>query len=243
MGYLPDAMMNYLANLGWNDGTNKEIYSPQELVQAFDLTRIIKSAAIFDMDKLKWINGQHIRGSSIETLAPLVAEVLWTAETPILRAEESPAVTNFVTLATKISQKDMDLTVDARRLVGSCLGYALADSLANDPHVGEVLNDGFKEVATVVLRDYKAGKLPTGAEDTLAELWKAYMKDIGKELNKKGKGLFHPVRLALTGRMNGPDIGEQLKLIHAAKDAVPETYPLVSLDARMKELEQYLASI
>jgi glutamyl-tRNA synthetase len=242
MGYLPDAMMNYLANLGWNDGTNKEIYSPAELISAFDLSRIIKSAAIFDMDKLNWINGQHIRNSSPDILQPLVAKVLRTAETPILRAEDSDQVSHFVILATKIAQKDMELTVDARRLVGNCLGYPLAATIADDEHVAEVLADGFKEVAAAIVRDYKSGKLPTGAEDTLAELWKAYIKELGKDLGRKGKGLFHPVRLALTGSMNGPDIGDQLRLIHAARNAVPEEYPLVPLDVRMKQLEEYIAS-
>jgi glutamyl-tRNA synthetase len=242
LGFVPDAMMNYLANLGWNDGTPKEIYTPDELVKAFDLSRIIKSAAIFDMDKLTWINSQHLRNATLATLTPLVTDVLRTTEPepPMILAEDTPAVAQFVTMGTKLAQKDMELTVDARRLIGNCLGYPLADTVANDPHVGEVLSDGFKDVAAAIVRDFKASKLPTGAEDNYAELWKAYVKELGKELGKKGKGLFHPVRLALTGSMNGPDIGEQLRLIHLAKSAVADGYPLVDLGGRMQQLENYL---
>jgi hypothetical protein len=61
----------YNSHIGWNDGTPKEIYSPEELIDAFDLNRIIKSSAVFDMDKLRWINGQHLRSipkSEIESL-------------------------------------------------------------------------------------------------------------------------------------------------------------------------------
>merc|ERR1712232_1404989 len=60
-GYLPSAMLNYLAQLGWSDGTNNEIYSLDELVGAFKMERMSKVAAIFDQDKLKWVNGHHIR--------------------------------------------------------------------------------------------------------------------------------------------------------------------------------------
>jgi glutamyl/glutaminyl-tRNA synthetase len=60
-GYLAPAMVNYLSLLGWNDGTEKEIYSVDELTQAFALDRITKSAAVFDKVKLSWMNGQHLR--------------------------------------------------------------------------------------------------------------------------------------------------------------------------------------
>ena len=71
-GFVPEAMMNYLANLGWNDGTPKEIYSPAELIAAFDLNRIVKSSAIFDMDKLKWINSQHLRALPLDKVRKIM---------------------------------------------------------------------------------------------------------------------------------------------------------------------------
>jgi glutamyl-tRNA synthetase len=60
-GYLPDAMFNFLALLGWNDGTEKEIFTRDELIKAFEIERIGKSPAVFDIDKLDWMNGQYIR--------------------------------------------------------------------------------------------------------------------------------------------------------------------------------------
>ena len=79
-GFLPQAMMNYLANLGWNDGTPKEIYTPEELIAAFDLNRIVKTPAMFDMDKLRWINGQHLKTIPREELEGLVGETLKVRE-------------------------------------------------------------------------------------------------------------------------------------------------------------------
>lgn len=60
-GFLPEAMMNFLATLGWNDGTEKEVFNVKELIDSFDLSRVQKSPARFDEQRLLWLNGQHIR--------------------------------------------------------------------------------------------------------------------------------------------------------------------------------------
>lgn len=67
-GYLPEAMFNFLALLGWNDGTEKEIFERDELIKFFEIERIGKSPAVFDIDKLSWMNGQYIRASQITKL-------------------------------------------------------------------------------------------------------------------------------------------------------------------------------
>jgi glutamyl-tRNA synthetase len=68
-GYLPEALLNYLALLGWNPGTEQEIFSLDELVRAFDVDRVQKAGAMFDRDKLDWMNGHYIRALSDEELA------------------------------------------------------------------------------------------------------------------------------------------------------------------------------
>merc|ERR1719491_711861 len=75
-GYLPSGMINYLAQLGWNDGTKKEIYSVEELVEAFSMDRMSKVAAIFDKDKFKWVNGHHIRLLDDDTVCTKIGEEL-----------------------------------------------------------------------------------------------------------------------------------------------------------------------
>lgn len=67
-GYLPEAMMNFLATLGWNDGTEQEVFSKDELIEKFSLDRVQKSPARFDEQRLLWLNGQHIRSLSLEEL-------------------------------------------------------------------------------------------------------------------------------------------------------------------------------
>ena len=67
-GYTPESLMNYLALVGWNDGTEKEFYTKEELIRAFDLSRVQKSGARFDPVKLEWMNGVHIRAMTIDDL-------------------------------------------------------------------------------------------------------------------------------------------------------------------------------
>ncbi len=67
-GYDPRALMNFLATLGWNDGTTKEIFSKEELIEKFDIKRINKSGAKFDEQRLIWLNGQYIRSMDIDEL-------------------------------------------------------------------------------------------------------------------------------------------------------------------------------
>ena len=75
-GFLPGAMMNFLATLGWNDGTEQEIFSSEELIQKFDLERVQKSGAKFDEQRLLWMNGHYIRQKPLDELYEL-SEAFW----------------------------------------------------------------------------------------------------------------------------------------------------------------------
>ncbi len=75
-GYLPEAMMNFLATMGWNDGSNQEIYSNNELIEKFSLARVQKSGARFDERRLLWLNGAHIRNLPLDKLYKLI-ENFW----------------------------------------------------------------------------------------------------------------------------------------------------------------------
>jgi len=78
-GYLPDAMVNFLASMGWNDGTEQEVFSVQELIQKFSLERVQRSGARFDEQRLVWMNGAHIRELSLDDLYQKVTD-FWPKE-------------------------------------------------------------------------------------------------------------------------------------------------------------------
>ena len=83
-GYLPEAMLNFLASMGWNDGTEQEIFSKDELIEKFSLDRVQRSGARFDEQRLQWMNGVFIRNMPLDELYERIEErgVFWPAKTP-----------------------------------------------------------------------------------------------------------------------------------------------------------------
>jgi len=232
-GFLPDAMINYLCLLGWNDGTDKEIYTVEELVQAFSLSRVTKSPAVFDMKKLRWINGQHLRALPSAQLAELISEQF--VRTGLL-AEEAP---DFALAAAEMVSEKVELVNDAEELVRDAMGYPLGETLKSE--AAEPLLADFADVAQAALAAHKAGELPDPSDDDFPGAWKAWSKAVGKALGRKGKGLFMPLRMVMTGRMAGPDIPAQLRLLSLAGEPVQlESTPLAD---RMAILEKELSEL
>jgi glutamyl-tRNA synthetase len=235
-GYLPAAMNNFLALLGWNEGTTREIYALDELVDAFSLERITKSPAVFDKAKLGWVNGQHLRALPAQQAAALLGEA-W-AQAGLLSAGSGA----FVERAAALVAPSCELVADGVDQLRGMLGYPLAAEAA-DEKAAPVLADGFADVAASVLASYESGALAaavSGGPDS----WKAFVKDAGKALGRKGKGLFMPMRLALTGCLHGPDIGEQLALIEAASapGVLAQAGVVVPMEERMGALRAWLAA-
>lgn len=94
-GYLPEAMANFLATLGWNDGTEQEVFTMQELIEKFSLDRVQKSPARFDEQRLLWLNGQHIRALSLDDLYERVGD-FWPASAENASEESKKQVLSLV---------------------------------------------------------------------------------------------------------------------------------------------------
>ncbi|KAL1528341.1 hypothetical protein AB1Y20_009695 [Prymnesium parvum] len=231
-GFLPEAMVNYLCNLGWNDGTDKEIYTVDELIEAFSLDRITKSPAVFDMKKLRWVNGQHLRALPLERMTELVGQQLAAAGVC------ASASSNFAAAATRMVCEKLELVNDAEPLVRQALDYPLLATLETE---AAMKVDGLAEVARAVVAASKDGSLPSFDGADAADQWKTWTKSLGKELGRKGKGLFMPLRLAFTGTMAGPDVPAQLELTALA--ATEATIPFVPLNERLAILEKAVATL
>lgn len=172
-GFLPDAMINYLALLGWNDGTGNEIYSRDDLIECFSTDRLVKSPAVFDMEKLKWINSQHIKRMSIEELIPLVIDQfnennIFTsnpAPTDDFALAESPdlPVNAFAYAAIAIVFERMDTLRDVVTNALQVISYNLPATYQNMEE-GEALdmikNGYFYSVGSELLKTYQDKSLP-----------------------------------------------------------------------------------
>lgn len=278
-GFLPEAMTNYLALLGWNDGSEKEVYSARDLVSAFELERVTKSPAVFDMDKLRWLNGVHLRSMVPAERLRQVLTPFWCSgggggngdevervmahgassdvETAMIRRDVDAARADaLIAHAAEVVRGSLELAKDCQPLLRDIMAYPLrrtvqsgeADELLA-PEADEASGGGggggrsaFVTVAEGALASYDAGDMPVGDapdHETHSAAWKAWVKALGKSLgNRRGKRLFHPLRLALTGRMSGPDVGEIVRLLHLAQGGVAPR--AVVLHERMRMLRAYL---
>ena len=231
-GFLAPAMLNYLSLLGWNDGSEQEIFAVGELHDKFSLGRITKSAAVFDKAKLSWMNGQHLRALPREELAAMVG-ARWAAA-GLLAHPASP----FVDAAVALVGNAMELVVDADAELRSLLSYPFEETIGSEA-AAAVLADSFEEVAAAVLAAYDSGDLMASVAAG-HDGYKKWINGLGKAQARKGKRLFMPVRIALTGQMHGPDVGEQLALLALESGDVAEAGAYVPLEERMRRLRSWL---
>eukprot|EP00522_Entomoneis_paludosa_P014413 CAMPEP_0172459112 /NCGR_PEP_ID=MMETSP1065-20121228/31012_1 /TAXON_ID=265537 /ORGANISM="Amphiprora paludosa, Strain CCMP125" /LENGTH=852 /DNA_ID=CAMNT_0013213675 /DNA_START=157 /DNA_END=2715 /DNA_ORIENTATION=- len=270
-GFLPDAMINYLALLGWTDGTDNEIFTRDDLIDAFDLNRVVKSPSVFDVQKLKYVNSQHLKMMTVDEVTPLVQDQL---ELEGLLAngisKNDPDVAIFAKAATALSKQFMETTKDAAINAKTVLKYSLPATFEEmeDGEAKQMIEKGnFYIVASKILEQYDEGVFPQPDQSNLMAAFQdaigqdidsaqtcaftseytANMKAISKELKVKGKNLFHPVRLALTGEMSGQDVTKQLSLVALATVensvlAVVEK-DMADLAERMTRLKDFVDSI
>lgn len=185
-GYLPEAVVNVLALLGWSSADGKERFHIDELIERFDLDRCGRSASIFDFEKTRHFNGLLIRELSPERLLELVQPYLKELE-PLSEEKSLELVT--------LLQKDLNLLSD---LVPS------ARPIVEEPTYGpEVLEDAAMDEAAAVTQALAMGL--EALEGALSEeAVKGMIKQVGKETGQKGKTLYFPIRAALTGQLHGP---------------------------------------
>ncbi|KAF3434917.1 hypothetical protein FNV43_RR22004 [Rhamnella rubrinervis] len=232
MGYLPQAMVNYLALLGWGDGTENEFFTLEQLVEKFSIGRVNKSGAVFDSTKLRWMNGQHLRALPSEEFKKLIGEQ-WR-RTGILTESEGP----FIDEAIQLLKDGIDLIPDSEKALSNLLSYPLHATLASS-EVKPLLEDKLSDFSSSLVAAYDSGELLSALEGGHAG-WQKWVKSFGKSLKRKGKSLFMPLRVLLTGKLHGPDMGSSMVLIHKAgtRSVVSPQAGFVTLDERFKTLRK-----
>jgi len=188
-GYLPEALVNFVALLGWGPGNDREIFSLQELEKAFSLKGLQKAGAVFDVEKLKWMNGQYIRELKLEEIADRAKPFFTDAGIDI-----------------DDNEKYLLVIEDARKRI-STLGEVL-DFAAMFYQMPEV-PDEFKSIpdeedSQKVFR-FWADQLEQMTAPDQQEI-KELIQRTAQEISIKGKSLYWPIRLALYGSPHGPDI-------------------------------------
>ncbi len=197
-GFLPQAVINFLAFLGWNPGTEQEIFSMEQLIDAFDLAQVSKAGARFDYDKALWFNHQYITQSSADELLPLVKEQL--IKQNIFQGQNDDFLINFI----RLMKDRMHTTVE----FGKHGKYFFEDPAILDPQVLQKKWSAELKTAFRVLPDLLK-ELGTFDRDSLEQLFKSF----GQDQKLKSGDLFQMLRLAITGALTGPDLLEMCVLI------------------------------
>jgi glutamyl/glutaminyl-tRNA synthetase len=198
LGYLPGALLNCLALLGWSASDGRELLTRDELVREFDLGRVSASPAAFDEGKLDWVNAHHIREEPLEQVAALArpfAEEAGIVEPDAERFERMVALVREGVARLSDTPAALSIFFGERVEMEDVARAHLAD-------------DGAKAVVRRV-RERVAEREGTTEPGT----FKVVLRSVGEELGVKGKDLFMPVRAAVTGRTHGPALADVVDLL------------------------------
>ncbi len=221
MGILPEALRNYLALLGWSaaDGVT-EILNDRQLIEQFSLDRITRSPAVFDLEKLKWLNRHYMKELPHRSLAEM--SVPYLARAGYLCEPVDPATLAWVERVVDAVLKNLDQLDQLPEAARTIFEYDAARA-ASDGQTRDVAEDpGPRQVLAAFIPKVLA-------ENQLTyERFRELAKTVQKETGKKGKDLFHPIRVAVTGAVSGPELeklipifeeGARLKLGRPVKSA------------------------
>jgi len=197
-GYLPEALVNFLAFLGWNPGTSQEIFSMQELIEAFTIERVSKSPAKFDAAKAKWFNEHYLRAKSNAELAPYLLAAL--AEHGIACSEEKAA--QVVGVMKERVSFPQDFWQEAKYFFEAPAEYDQA-----------VISKKWNAQVSAALVAY-ADALPAESEPSAnAEVLKSIFNDTMAAQGLKAGQVLQALRVAVTGAGAGPDLFETLAIL------------------------------
>jgi nondiscriminating glutamyl-tRNA synthetase len=230
MGVLPEALVNYLALLGWApSGGTREIFSMQELVKEFSLERVTPSPAIFDMEKLYWLNRHYVKESSPEGVAALTRPYYVS----LVAGQLSNEVQTWLDRITQLLAPSVDRLDQLPEKAALIFHYDAKAALAN-PDNAEVL--GGEHTDAVLARFvFKVLENEEARENRLTpETFKKIVNEVKAETGAKGKELFHPIRIVVTGSHSGPEFDKLIPILEEGS-RLPLPKHVLSVRERVEE--------
>jgi glutamyl/glutaminyl-tRNA synthetase len=202
-GYLPEAMFNFLALLGWNPGGDREIMSREEIVAKFSLETCSKSPAVFDINKAEWINGEYMKSMPAETVAERLLPLLqaeglmdtepspqrrqWLVRVVELMRERAKLLTTYITWARYFFTDEYEYEARA------------VEKWLSSPQVAGILERLADTYEALERWDVESIETATRA--------------LAQELGLKAAEVIHPCRAAVTGTTIGPSLFHVLELL------------------------------
>ncbi|KJL03007.1 glutamate--tRNA ligase [Priestia aryabhattai] len=202
LGYLPEALFNFITMLGWSPVGEEEIFSKEQFIEIFDPARLSKSPALFDTSKLRWMNNQYMKQLDLDEVVALSVPHLvkagkveetrdaeteqWVRDLVALYQEQMSFGAEIVELTEMFFKKEIDYSEEAKAVLA-------------EEQVPEVLKAFAEEISS--LEEFSADEI------------KAATKAVQKATGQKGKKLFMPIRVATTGEIHGPELPKAISLL------------------------------
>jgi glutamyl-tRNA synthetase/nondiscriminating glutamyl-tRNA synthetase len=217
MGVLPEALMNYLVLLGWApSGGTREIFTPEELKKEFSLERVTPSSAVFDMEKLYWLNRHYIKESPPERIEKLAEPCF--VRNGLLPENSDERIRLWFGKVVALLVPSVNKLDELPERAALIFLYDAAAAMSSPDNTEVLAAPKTAEVVTAFAQQVESDPAPM-----TPDRFKAIMNGVKSKTGAKGKDLFHPVRVALTGSHSGPEFdklipileeGSQLDLTH-----------------------------
>ena len=202
LGYLPEAMFNFITLLGWSPKGENEIFNKREFIKQFDPARLSKSPAAFDQKKLEWINNQYIKKADRDTLLDLALNNL--QEAGLVDEHPAPEKMEWIRQLVNIYSVQMSYT---KQIVDMAKIFFEDAKDLSDEEIEEIKKDDGRGV----IEEFKK-QLDLIPRFTSVQIMNA-IQATRKATGVKGRKLFMPIRIATTRSMVGPGIGEAMELL------------------------------
>lgn len=208
-GYLPEALMNYLALIGWSPGGGDELLPVDELKRRFSLDAVGLSAGVFDEDKLRWANRHYLKEADSGRLAELVIPYFVDQGVPLA---SSPIALDYLKSVMPIASESVDRLDQVPARLAFLFAYSPETAL-QDPAVREEMD---RAPARGVARALAESLAVAPRLDR--ERFRAVAGEVRARTGQKGPALFHPIRIVLTGRAQGPELDLAVPAIDRGAD-------------------------
>jgi len=212
-GYLPEALVNYLALVGWSPGGGDELLPIHELAKRFALSDVVSAAGVFDEEKLAWVNRHYLKMAEPARLAELTLPFFRAAG---VEANPGSPGLNFLASVLPIASGVVDRLEQVPARLSFLFDYNPTVTLA-EAHVREELRvDAARAVVTTL------AEVLAAAPRLDREGFRAAAAEVKAKTGEKGKALFHPIRVALTGRSEGPELDLAIPAIDRGAELPPD---------------------
>ena len=195
LGYLPEAILNFLFLLGYTDEEGREIISKEEAINSFDPSRLSKSPAMFDSKRLLWINSHYIKNIDNDTYFEFILPFI-----------------NKVNLNSKLDKKEISLMFKNELQYGSEIIDLINNILNKNENLSDEENEILNKDSSILVKKLFKDKF-SKIDDINQETIKNIFNEIKNETGLKGKEIFMPIRLSLTGYSHGIEMHNIIKIL------------------------------